>query len=82
MECRVCGKTLDPDDRFCSKCGTQLAEEQPQGRFRPLFQKTQDPSSAWADYIRPFLTVGLLFCLGLLAVVGIISLIGHLLLSK
>ena len=82
MECRVCGKTLDPDDRFCSQCGTQLAEEQPQGRFRPLFQKSQDPSSAFASYVRPFLIAGLLFCLGLVAVAGIISLIGNLLQSK
>jgi hypothetical protein len=82
MECRVCGKTLDPDDRFCSNCGTALVEEQPQGRFRPLFQKTQDPASAFASYVRPFLIAGLLFCLGLVAVAGIISLIGNLLQSK
>jgi hypothetical protein len=82
MECRVCGKAHDPDDQFCSKCGTPLAEEQPLGRFRPLFQKTQDPSSAFASYVRPFLIAGLLFCLGLVAVAGIISLIGNLLSSK
>jgi hypothetical protein len=81
MECRVCGKTLDPDDRFCSKCGTQLAEEQPRGRFRPLFQKTQDPSSVWENYVRPFGTAALVFCLGLLALAGIALLIEHFLRS-
>jgi predicted amidophosphoribosyltransferase len=82
MECPVCGKTYAPDDRFCSKCGTLLAEEQPRGRFRPLFQKTQDPSSAWDNYVRPFATAALIFCLGLLALAGIAFLIDYLLISK
>jgi hypothetical protein len=82
MECPVCGKACDPGDRFCRNCGTQLADEQPTGRFRPLFQKTQDPSSAWANHVRPFLTVALIFCLVLLSLAGIGVLIENLLRSK
>jgi hypothetical protein len=77
MECPVCGKTHDPGDRFCSACGAPLAEEQPQGRFRPMFQKTQDSSSVWENYVRPFVVAALVFCLGLLALAGIAFLFEH-----
>jgi len=79
MECPVCGKTCDSGDRFCRNCGKPLAEEQAQGRFRPLFQKTQDPSSAWDNHVRPFLAVALIFCLALLSLAGIGLLIENLL---
>jgi hypothetical protein len=82
MECPVCGNACDPGDRFCRNCGNLLAEEQPRGRFRPLFQKTQDPSSAWGTQVRPFLMVALIFCLGLLAASGVAFLVEHLLRAR
>jgi hypothetical protein len=82
MECSVCGNACDPGDRFCRNCGRQLDEEQSQGRFRPLFQKTQEPSSAWHNHVRPFLTVALIFCLVLLSLAGIGFLIENVLRGK
>jgi hypothetical protein len=82
MECPVCGKNHDPGDRFCSSCGTPLGEEQPRGRFRPLFQKTGDSTSVWVDYVRPFVTAALFFCLGLLALAGVAFLVDRFLLSN
>jgi predicted nucleic acid-binding Zn ribbon protein len=82
MECPVCGKTCDPDDRYCRYCGEQLAEEQPRGRFRPLFQKTQDQSGAWDNHVRPFLTVALICCMVLLSLAGIGLLIERILHGK
>ncbi len=49
-----------------------MVEEQPRGRFRPLYQKGQDPNSAWKDYVLPFMTVAVIFCLGLLALAGLV----------
>jgi hypothetical protein len=82
MECPVCKKPCDPGDQFCRNCGASLAEEQPQGRFRPLFQKAEDPASAWDNYARPFFTAALMFCLGLMALAGIVYGIQYLLGGK
>ena len=84
MECPVCKNNCEPDDRFCRNCGAQLTEQQheeqqPQGHFRPLFQRAPDPSAPWNDYARPFLMAALWFCLGLLALAGIAYLIEYLL---
>lgn len=85
MECPACKKSYDPGDQFCRNCGTALGQtqeqeqEQPQGRFRPLYQKTEDPKSAWANYGQPFFTAALMFCLGLLALAGIVYGIQYLL---
>jgi len=85
MECPACKKPCDPGDQFCRHCGTVLAQaqapeqEQPQGRFRPLYQKTQDPQTAWDNYGSPFIKAALIFCIGLLALTGIVYGIQYLL---
>ena len=71
MECPVCKKAYQPGDQFCRNCGTQLAEQQPQGRFRPLFHKEEDPAASWLNYVRPLFMAALWFCLGLLALAGV-----------
>jgi hypothetical protein len=82
MECPVCKNDCESSDRFCRNCGANLAEEQPQGRFRPLFQKAQDPATPWYDYVVPFFLAALWFCLGLLALAGIVFGIEYLLRSN
>lgn len=84
MECPVCKSTCESDDRFCRNCGAQLSaapapEPEPQGHFRPLFQRAPDPAAPWNDYGRPFIMAALWFCLGLAALAGVAYLIQYLL---
>lgn len=39
MYCKKCGKLLDADDRFCSKCGARVEEE-----FVPAFKQQREAS--------------------------------------
>ncbi len=82
MECPVCHNSHEPDDRFCRRCGASLTgepQQEPQGRFRPLFERSTDPAAPWDNYGRPFIIAALWFCLGLLALAGVVVLIQYLL---
>lgn len=54
-------------------------QQEPQGRFRPLFERSTDPAAPWDNYGRPFIIAALWFCLGLLALAGVVVLIQYLL---
>ncbi len=83
MECPVCKKDYESGDLFCRNCGAQLGEQQqPQGRFRPLFRKEEDPTIPWHNYVRPLFMAALWFCLGLLALAGAKYVIEYLLRSN
>lgn len=44
MYCKKCGKLLDADDRFCSKCGARVEEE-----FVPAFKQQDEASGEIGD---------------------------------
>lgn len=43
--CPSCGTELDPDDRFCSQCGTSVAEDGPDGHGLGGDELSSSPSS-------------------------------------
>ena len=43
MYCKKCGKLLDAGDKFCSNCGTRVAED-----FIPAFRR-EEPQGDAAD---------------------------------
>ena len=44
MYCKKCGKLLDADDRFCSKCGARVEKE-----FIPAFKQQDEASGEISD---------------------------------